>query len=357
MATEALDQAKVEEFAGRMIGVLNASGLALMMSIGHQTGLFDTMAQMEPATSAEIAEAAKLNERYVREWLGAMVTGKIVDYNPEKQTYVLPPEHAALVTRAAGPMNMADDAQLVALLADVEPDVIECFHKGGGVPYSRFPRFQALMAEFSAAVLDASLLQTVLPLVPGIQGRLSAGIDVLDVGCGQGHAINLMAQAYPQSRFKGYDFSETGIAAANAEAERMGLSNVTFEPKDLRTWDEQARYDLITAFDTVHDQAQPAQLLASVAKALRPEGQFLMVDIAGSSHLHKNLDHPLAPLFYTVSTMHCMTVSLALDGAGLGTMWGEEKAREMLSEAGFTKINVMHLPDDIENAYYVAMRG
>ena len=357
MATEVLDQAKVEEFAGRMIGVLNASGLALMMSIGHQTSLFDTMAQMEPATSAEIAEAAKLNERYVREWLGAMVTGKIVDYNPEKQTYVLPPEHAALVTRAAGPMNMADDAQLVALLADVEPDVIECFHKGGGVPYSRFPRFQALMAEFSAAVLDASLLQTVLPLVPGIQGRLSAGIDVLDVGCGQGHAINLMAQAYPQSRFKGYDFSETGIAAANAEAERMGLSNVTFEPKDLRTWDEQARYDLITAFDTVHDQAQPAQLLASVAKALRPEGQFLMVDIAGSSHLHKNLDHPLAPLFYAVSTMHCMTVSLALDGAGLGTMWGEEKAREMLSEAGFTKINVMRLPDDIENAYYVAMRG
>jgi 2-polyprenyl-3-methyl-5-hydroxy-6-metoxy-1,4-benzoquinol methylase len=352
-----VDQAKVEEFAGQMLGVLNASGLALMLSIGHQTGLFDTMALMEPATSAEIAEAAKLNERYVREWLGAMVTGKIVDYDPEKQTYVLPPEHAALLTRAAGPMNVADDAQLVALLADVEPDVIECFRNGGGVPYSRFPRFQALMAEFSAAVLDASLLEKVLPIVPGIQERLSAGIDVLDVGCGQGHAINLMAQAYPQSHFKGYDFSETGIAAANAEAERLGLSNVTFEVKDLRTWEEEAHYDLITAFDTVHDQAQPAQLLASVAKALRPDGQFLMVDIAGSSHLEKNVDHPLAPLFYTVSTMHCMTVSLALDGAGLGTMWGEEKAREMLGEAGFIKVNVTRTPDDIENAYYVAMRG
>jgi 2-polyprenyl-3-methyl-5-hydroxy-6-metoxy-1,4-benzoquinol methylase len=354
-----VDQAKVEAFAGQMLGVLNASGLALMMSIGHQTGLFDTMAQMEPATSAEIAKAAELNERYVREWLGAMVTGRIVDYDPEQQTYVLPPEHAALLTRAAGPMNMADDAQLVALLADVEPDVIACFRQGGGVPYSRYPRFQGLMAEFSAAVIDASLLQKVLPIVPGIQDRLSAdtGLDVLDVGCGQGHAINLMAQAYPQSRFTGYDFSETGIAAANAEAERLGLSNVTFEVKDLRTWEEEARYDLITAFDTVHDQAQPAQLLASVAKALRPGGQFLMVDIAGSSQLHNNMDNPLAPLFYTVSTMHCMTVSLALGGAGLGTMWGEEKAREMLSEAGFTQISVTRMPDDIENAYYVAMHG
>jgi hypothetical protein len=236
-----------------MIGVLNASGLTLMISIGHQTGLFDTMALMEPATSATIAEAAKLNERYVREWLGAMVTGKIVIYDPETQTYILPPEHAALLSRAAGPMNMADDAQLVALLADVEPDVIACFRQGGGVPYSRFPRFQGLMAEFSAAILDVSLLQNVLPLVPGIQDPLSAGIDVLDVGCGQGHAINLMAQAYPKSRFTGYDFSETGIAAANAEAARLGLSNVSFEVKDLRTWDEEARYDLITAFDTVHD--------------------------------------------------------------------------------------------------------
>jgi 2-polyprenyl-3-methyl-5-hydroxy-6-metoxy-1,4-benzoquinol methylase len=356
MATQALDEGKAEAFVGRMVGILNDAGLALMTSIGHQTGLFDALAAMPPATSAEIASAAHLNERYVREWLGAMVTGQIVEYDPAAQTYRLPPEHAAALVRAAGTGNLADDMQFIALLGGVEADVVACFRAGGGVPYSRYPRFQALMAEDSGAVLDGSLLETVLPLVPGLPDRLRAGIDVLDVGCGQGHAINLMARAFPQSRFAGYDFSEQGIAAGRAEAERMGLTNARFELKDLRALDDAARYDLVTAFDAIHDQAQPAQLLAAVARALRPQGVFLMVDVAASSRLDENREHPLGPFLYTVSTMHCMTVSLALGGAGLGTVWGEQTARQMLADAGLAHVEVRRIEGDIINSYYVATR-
>jgi 2-polyprenyl-3-methyl-5-hydroxy-6-metoxy-1,4-benzoquinol methylase len=213
------------------------------------------------------------------------------------------------------------------------------------------------MAEESGAVFDETLIASTLPLAPGLIERLRAGSAVLDVGCGSGHAINLMAQAFPQSHFTGYDFSEEGIATGQAEAERLQLPNVTFAHKDVSALDEEDRYDLITAFDTIHDQARPAEVLAGIAKALRPDGTFLMVDIAASSQLEENLDHPLGPALYTISTMHCMTVSLALDGAGLGTVWGEQKAREMLAEAGFTQVDVRRVEGDIMNSYYIARKG
>jgi 2-polyprenyl-3-methyl-5-hydroxy-6-metoxy-1,4-benzoquinol methylase len=137
----------------------------------------------------------------------------------------------------------------------------------------------------------------------------------------------------------------------------MGLSNVRFEVKDVTMLGEVGRYDLITAFDAIHDQARPATVLFNIATALRPEGVFLMQDIAGSSHVHNNLDHPIAPFLYTISCMHCMTVSLAQDGEGLGTMWGEEKALEMLAEAGFNNVAVKQLPHDFQNNYYICPKG
>lgn len=357
MATEITDKVKAEAFAGQMLNMLNHASLALMISIGHQTKLFDTLAEMPPATSAEIAAAANLHERYVREWLGAMVTGSVIEYDPHTHAYRLPPEHAASLTRAAGTGNLATLAQEMTMMGQVEDEIIACFHKGGGVPYSHYPRFQRLMAEESGAVFDETLIASTLPLAPGLIERLRAGSDVLDVGCGSGHAINLMAQAFPQSHFTGYDFSEEGIATGQAEAERLQLPNVTFAHKDVSALDEEDRYDLITAFDTIHDQARPAEVLAGIAKALRPDGTFLMVDIAASSQLEENLDHPLGPALYTISTMHCMTVSLALDGAGLGTVWGEQKAREMLAEAGFTQVDVRRVEGDIMNSYYIARKG
>ncbi|MGH8901652.1 MAG: class I SAM-dependent methyltransferase [Egibacteraceae bacterium] len=337
--------------------MLNAGMLALMISVGHRTGLFDTMASLAPATSAEIAKAAGLDERYVREWLAAMTTGGIVYHNPAAMTFVLPPQRAAWLTRAAGPDNLALQAQYVGLLAQVEDQIIDCFHRGGGVPYAEFPKFQELMAEDSGAVHDATLIDVTLPLVPGLVERLRQGIDVADVGCGSGHAINLMAEAFPASRFVGFDISDTGLAAGTVEAERKRLTNARFEKRDAATLDGSAQFDLITTFDSVHDQARPDLVLHGIAKSLRPGGIYLCVDIAASSTLADNLDHPLGPFLYAISCMHCMTVSLAAGGMGLGTMWGEQKAREMLADAGLTSVDLRHVEGDILNTYYIATKA
>ena len=352
-----LDPAKKDAFAGKMVGILNGAVLALMTSIGRQTGLFEAMAALPPATSEAIAAAARLDERYVREWLGAMVTGGIVEFDASRRTYVLPPEHAAVLTRAAGARNMARFMQYIPMLAEVEPDVIHSFRSGGGVPYARYPRFQALMAESSGLRFDHLLLQKVVPLA-GLGDALGRGIDVLDVGCGQGHAANLLARAFPRSRFTGYDFSQAGIEAARAEAEALGNGNVSFAVRDVAALGEAERYDLITAFDVIHDQARPHDVLREVSRALRTDGTFLMVDVRASSDLQDNVAHPLGPFLYGMSTMHCMTVSLALGGAGLGTVWGEQKALAMLREAGFPSVDIHRLgPDDPLNNYCVARKA
>jgi 2-polyprenyl-3-methyl-5-hydroxy-6-metoxy-1,4-benzoquinol methylase len=354
MTTGRMDQARADAFAERMLGVVNDAAIALMMSVGHRTGLFDVMAGLPRSTSQEIASAADLDERYVREWLAAMVVGRIVEHDPEHEMYRLPPEHAAWLTRAATPDNIAVAAQFVPVLASVEERIVECFKHGGGVPYSAFERFHEVMAEDSGQTVVAALTDHILPLVPGLTERLEAGVDVLDVGCGSGRAMNLLARTFPESRFVGYDFSQEAIARARAE---RGATNVRFEVRDVAILDEKERYDLITTFDAIHDQAKPAAVLKGIAEALRADGVYLMQDIAGSSHLHNNMDHPLGPFLYAVSTMHCMTVSLAQGGEGLGTMWGEEKALEMLEEAGFAEVEVKQLPHDFQNSYYIARKG
>ena len=353
---ETAGKSKAEAFAEKMLGTINGAGVALMTSIGHRTGLLDAMAALPPSPPARIAEAAGLNERYVREWLGAMTTGGVVEYDAGGNTFHLPPEHAAFLTRAASPNNLAVTAQFVSVLGAVEDRIIECFRRGGGVPYSAFTRFHEVMAEESQQTVVAGLLDAILPLAPGLTEALSAGIEVLDVGCGSGRALLTLARAFPRSRFTGFDLSEEAVASARGETYRLGLKNARFEVRDVTRLGERERFDLVTAFDAIHDQARPALVLRGIADALRPAGTFLMQDIRGSRHVEKNLDHPVAPFLYTISAMHCMTVSLAAGGDGLGTMWGEETAVEMLAEAGFTDVVVRQLPHDIMNNFYVARK-
>jgi SAM-dependent methyltransferase len=351
-----LDQSRKDAFAGRMIGLVNDGFLALMVSVGHRTGLFDTMARLTPATSDRIASEAGLQERYVREWLGAMVVGRIVDYEPEAKTYVLPREHAASLTRESGLDNIAPLIRLLPMTARVEDQIVDCFRHGGGVPYTAYAGFAEAMHETSAPMLDACLLDVILPMVPDMTPALERGSDVLEVGCGTGHALNLMAGRFSASRFLGYDLVEENIARAQATAGERRLANVRFEVKDVAGMSHADRFDLVTAFDTIHDQARPDVLLSGIARALKPGGTFLMSDIQASSRLENNLDHPLGVFGYGVSCMHCMTVSLAYDGMGLGAMWGEEKAKEMIEAAGLELIDVKQTKGDPLNTFYVARK-
>ena len=356
MATAEYDTARAEAFAGRMLDTLNAGAVAVMISVGHRTGLFDALGETGPATSQELADAAGLDERYVREWLGAMATGSIVEIDPETARYSLPPEHASWLTRAASPDNLAVEAQWITTLSTVEDDILECFRKGGGVPYERFSRFHEVMAEESAQTVLSVLFSHILPLVPSMTERLEEGVSLLDLGCGRGRALVMLAERFPNSTFQGYDLSDDAIAYARSQAAERGLENVSFEERDLSTFDVEAEpeaFAFVTTFDAVHDQARPLALLKGIRRSLEPGGIYLMQDIQGSSHVHENLDHPGGPLLYMISCMHCMTVSLAQGGEGLGAMWGEQKARELLADAGFTSVDVHLLEHDPFNAYFV----
>ena len=348
-----LDTSKVDAFGERLLNILNNSGLALLISLGHRTGLLDTLAGLEPSTPAQIAAAAKLNERYVREWLGGMLAGRIVEHDPDNNTWWLPVEHAAVLTRAAAPNNIAAFMQYAGALGSVEDRIVECFRHGGGVPYSGFPRFHEVMAEDSGQTVVAGLFEHIIPLVPGLHEKLEAGIDVLDLGCGRGIALRMMAARYPASRFTGIDFSHEAITWAREQVAADRLGNIRYEVADAAAITFEQKFDFIATFDAIHDQARPDLVLANIARALRPDSVYLMQDIHASSRPHENVDHPAGVFLYTISTMHCMTVSLAAGGMGLGTMWGRQLAREMLATAGFKSVRIERLRHDFQNDYYI----
>ena len=251
---------------------------------------------------------------------------------------------------------MAVFTQYLQLFGGVQGQINAAFASGAGVPASAYPRFQELQARETGPVFEATLVETTLPLVSGLIDELRAGIDVLDVGCGQGHAVNVMARAFPNSRFAGYDISAEGLAAARAEADAWGLGNARFEAVDLAASPASDRFHLVTAFDVVHDLARPREILRSIAGALHDDGTFLMAEFAGSSKLEENHSLALGPTLVALSVFYCMPTSLADGGEGLGTLWGEQQAREYLAEAGFRSVQVAQPEGDEIHAYFVCKK-
>lgn len=350
------DQNKADTFSERLVTALNEGAMCIMLSIGHRTGLFDHMDGQPPMTSETLARQSGMKERYIREWLNALVVSNIISYKPEDKTYFLAPEYANFLTRRSTEGNIAVFAQYIPMMGTVEDHIIDCFENGGGVPYEKFPRFHEVMEEDSGQTVLSSLEDYILPLVPGLTDKLKSGIKVLDVGCGRGRAINLLASLYPKSHFTGIDLSEQAIQYANEQATQQGLSNVNFVARDLSDFDSDRNsdtFDFITTFDAVHDQAKPLNVLKGIFNVLKNDGVYLMQDIHGSSDVSGNIDHPVGPLLYSISLTHCMTVSLAQGGEGLGTLWGREKAYELLLKAGFSHINIHRLDHDFQNDYYV----
>ena len=352
--SQTLDRQRVQEFARKVFGHYTSGIITLMIHIGHRTGLFEVAAQ-GPTTSEELAKRAGLDERYVREWLGAMATGGIMEYDPASRRFTLPAEHAACLTGTSS-RNLAPGSQTLPMLAKRLPGVVECFASGGGVPYADFrPDFTEAMDASWRLLYDGLLIKSFLPLAKGLPERLRAGIRVVDLGCGTGHAINLMAREYPNSSFVGYDLGADAIDRARAEARAMGLANARFEVMDVTQVPDEPQFDLVTSFDAIHDQRDPAAVLRRAAAVLAPDGIYFMLEPKASSLLEENIGNPVAPYIYGISVLHCMTVSLAEGGAGLGTAWGEQTARRMLAEAGFTSVEMIDAPGP-QNSIYVCRR-
>jgi ubiquinone/menaquinone biosynthesis C-methylase UbiE len=351
-----LNAEQMEAFGARFIEALNHGALIMMMSLGHRAGLFDAMRGAGPLSSDALAERAGLSERYVREWLGAMVCGGIVNCDTAGKTFELPAAHAAMLTDDGGGENLAHLTQYVSMMGYIEDKLLHCFRHGGGVGYAEFPRFHELMERDSKQSIVDHLFQDVLPLVPEVIDAMRDGIHVLDIGCGRGRALLAMAQEFPSSQFTGYDLSAEAVDYAQARARELGLSNVRFVQRDLTDFDqtaEAAAFDFVTAFDAIHDQARPDRVLAGIRRTVAAGGTFLMQDIGASSNVHENRKHPIGTLLYGMSCSHCMTVSLAQGGLGVGAVWGEQMTREFLANAGFSRIERHTLSHDIQNYYYI----
>jgi SAM-dependent methyltransferase len=348
---------KQEQFGQRMTEILNGAALTLSMSLGYKHRIFDVMEGFDaPVTPGKIADAAGLSERYLREWLGSMAMGRIVEISRGKAgeaLYYLPKEHAALLTRSAGNTNLGVYAQEIPLLTTCAMEAVSSgFTTGDGVPFSQYPDFQAFMGEISDARHHQILVDQFIPCVDDgrLLERLKKGIRVCDLGCGEGVAMNLLAEAFPNSRFLGIDNHEAAIAKARDDAEKTGLFNAGYCVADAASLKDNPgfdnRFDYVMAFDSIHDQTRPHEALESVVSMLAKGGIFSMVDIDAATDQAANMDHPLAPFMYTVSLMHCMPVGLNNKGAGLGMMWGREKAVAMLEKAGFDRVEALSMDHD-----------
>jgi len=354
-ATETeLDPQKMQACASHVRSIYAGAMLNYMIDIGHRTGLLAAAAQ-GPGTSEELAARAGLTERYVREWLGAMVTGNVFDYEPHTKTYTLPAEAAAVLT--GGPLPLATMAGLQTNLAKHVHEVARAFREGGGVPYSAYrPEFTELMDQIGRTLYDTALVDAYLPLVDGLTAQLDAGAAVADIACGTGHALVVLARRFPNSTFVGFDLDDGAIGRARAETSGAGLNNLRFEVADAARLDATDSFDIVFVFDAIHDQVDPAGVLRCIYTALRPGGVFVMKEPRAGDALEDNIGNPFAPILYSCSTLHCMTVSLAHGGAGIGTVFGERLARQLLADAGFESVDVEAAPGDPTDAVYITRK-
>lgn len=360
-----LDPGKVEEFGSRMLSLLNNGALTLMISIGHKTGLFETMAALPAVTCTELAKTAGLYERYVREWLATMLVGGIV--HAEEPTgdkleikFYLPPENAAFLTWGRGPENVAVLSQYISILSSFEAKSVDCFRSGKGIPASEFGELKSIMAADAAQTIASSLVDWILPLGESILiSDLRAGIDVLDVECGSGLNLITLAKEFRRSWFTGYDPNPAHIAVARDAAEREGLQNIRFKCMEITESSEYSSYDLITCFGGLVETGDVRNVVKRVHQALRRGGIFLLQDVAASSDPRSNCSHPAGPLLYTISVMFSVPATLFKTGndeEAVGVMWGNDRALNLMREMGFNCDGIRQLPDDHCNVFFFCTR-
>lgn len=345
-----MNQEQVKRFGQELMRRYGEAMTVLLVDLGDRTGLLAATAQ--GGTSQEIATRAGLAERPVREWLHGMVVGGIVEH--EAGSFRLPPEHGALLVGAT-PYNLAPLARAAAMGLGRAERLEEALRSGAGIPGDELhDGFTDVVDRMSRYRFDALLAEVYLPAAGDVHERLRAkGGRVADVGCGSGHAANLMARALPQAEVVGFDAYAPGLAQARTEAERLGLTNVRFEAADMATVATEGPFDLVTAFDVIHDLGDPTGALAAIREALVADGVFLLYDIGAPSDLDEQVALPWAPLMYGFSLAYCVQGALADGGDALGNMWGRERAEAMLRDAGFDGVDVVDPPLDPINVLYV----
>jgi ubiquinone/menaquinone biosynthesis C-methylase UbiE len=352
MATEVqLDQKKLEAFVERIVLDVGTAMRGGLMYIGDRLGIFAALAQSGPVTSEELAGRTGLDERYLREWLGAMATAEYVEHDAEGDVYVLPPEHALPLADEEFPFFTGGLVQMIVPTVTVAPQVAEAFKNGGGVTQDQYlPDMYEAIERLTAPWYKHNLVQTWIAAMPDVQNKLEAGGSACDVGCGSGRAPITIAKAFPKVEVHGYDVHAGSIERARVNAEAEGIAErVTLTVGDGAELPE-GRYDLISTFDVVHDSVDPVGLMSAIRRALREDGTYLMLEMNASGEVEENRN-PLGKFLYNVSSLYCMTTSLAHGGAGIGACMGEQKARELAYAAGFKHFRKLPIEEPFSVLY------
>jgi 2-polyprenyl-3-methyl-5-hydroxy-6-metoxy-1,4-benzoquinol methylase len=351
---QTIDQAKADAFVGKVLADTAALAVTVMSSIGDRLGLFKILAQQGPATSVELADRAHVNERYTREWLGAMASAGYLEYDPTTRRFTLPPEHVPVLAQEGGPVFFGGvQEEMVGLVGPIS-QLIQAFRNGGGVPMEAYdPSTWEGLTRFTNGWFENLLVPVWMPAMPEVQAKLERGALVADVGCGHGKALIKLAQTYPQSRYVGYDNFAPSIEQAKANAEAAGVADrLSFQHLDASQGLPE-QYDVITTFDVVHDAVNPRGLLRAIRNGLRPGGRYVCLEINSSDKLEENIGL-LGAFFYSVSVLYCMTSSLAHHGEGLGTVGiPESKMHELCAEAGFSHVRRVPMENPFNILYEV----
>ncbi|ACY13848.1 Methyltransferase type 12 [Haliangium ochraceum DSM 14365] len=331
----------------RYTQMITGAAVMAVMAVADRTGLLRWLAGRGPVTPSRIVAETGLNARLVQEMLATLCAAGFVDYAPEAGTYDLQEEAAACIADEQDAHFLGGWSQILPALYRVIPALVEACRTDGGVAYPLYGAdLVEGMARTSRPEVEACLVATWLPALPGLLDALQAGIAVAEIGCGCGDAILTMARAWPRSSFVGFDTDSESLARAHAAARASGVENARFARIEQSGRLGDAEFDFMLAIDVIHDVAHPRQVLARVREALRPGGRLLLLEPDAGDRLEDNL-HPGGALLYAMSTMHCTPISLAEGGEGVGAAWGPRSAEACCREAGFSRFR--RLP--IENAY------
>jgi SAM-dependent methyltransferase len=341
-----IDFGKAKEVAQSVMNDVGSVMHGMLSYIGDRVGLFKAMMDAGPLTIAQLAAKTDLSPRYVREWLGAMAAARYVEYDAGAETYLLTPEYAAVVADEDSPFFIGSYFQMAQAAASVAPQVADAFRTGKGVTQAEYPPgFFEAAERNSNTRYKHKLLRKWIPAMPQVAQALQAGGAAADVGCGGGRAAIMLAQAFPNSRVTGFDVHAASIQRARRNAAAAGVDDrVSFavtNGADL----PQLAFDFVSTFDVVHDAVDPAGLMGAIRRALKPDGTYLVQEINLSGDLKDNIK-PLGKMAYSVSTLYCMTTSLAHGGAGIGVAMGEAKARELAAAAGSSHFTRLPIQDD-----------
>jgi len=334
-----VDENKLNTFIGQLLSDLGGASSVAMVRMGDALGLYKMIAAKGPMTAAELSAAAKVDERYVREWLSNQAASNYLAYDAASARFSLLPEQAMIFVNEESPVYMMGAFDLMAAMHENQPKVQAAFKSGGGVAWGDQAgcMFCAVARFFRPGYLN-NLVSAWIPALEGVAAKLERGAKVADVGCGHGWSTVLMAKAFPKSQFIGYDFHPGSIEDARAHAKAHGVSeNARFEVGLAKDFPGR-EFDLVTCFDCLHDMGDPKGAAAHIHKALKKDGTWMIVEPMAGDSLEKNLN-PVGRLYYAASTMICVPTSLSQEvGTALGAQAGEAKLREVITSGGFSSV-------------------